>query len=725
MAHDDGSRLDFTVPDELLRTATGGSSPEDSSPDIAAVPGEAEGLPPPLRSILGTYGVTGLALMTLGNVLVRGVESGVAILGPDIQESFALSDAGLGAVMFTMAAAYFVSGLPLALAADRGRRTRVAAGALLVWGIAVPLLGLAWSAWVFAALLVVAGPGRAAPDSVHLAYLCDAYALEGRARVLAVHRAGIPLGHVVVGGAMGGIAAFSSWRWAMVVGLAAVPVGRALDRLREPAKGAQERQHVLKGGVAQDNGSNGVEPRVLLGTALQRVRRIRTLPFLYAAFAVLGAAAVGLRLVLNLYLERRWDLGSGDRAAVALGAGAAAFLGILAAGLAGDRVYRRDPGLPAVVGGGALTAFGVVYAVAVHLPALWMVVAGLVVAEGCLALAAVMVTVTVAATAPPAMRSLTFALVGIYSLVLGGFAGSVVLGAVSDGRGPAFALTLMGPFAVMSGGVLAAGASRVRGDIGRTIEDITEEAAEREQRSAGRAARAIQVHNVDFAYGTQQVLFDVELEIDEGEMCALLGTNGAGKSTLLRIVAGLEHASRGTVRLFGSNATYLEAEQVVALGVTMVPGGKMTFPSLTVEENLRAGAFAVAPARRTSGIDEVYERFPVLAERRRQAAGTLSGGEQQMLALGRALVHEPRLLLIDELTLGLAPKVVESLLDIVRAINADGTTVVLVEQSVNLALTLADRAVFLERGEVRFDGRTTDLVRRHDLLRPVFLGPQP
>ncbi|MEA2493672.1 MAG: branched-chain amino acid transport system ATP-binding protein, partial [Thermoleophilaceae bacterium] len=204
---------------------------------------------------------------------------------------------------------------------------------------------------------------------------------------------------------------------------------------------------------------------------------------------------------------------------------------------------------------------------------------------------------------------------------------------------------------------------------------------------------------------------------------ALLGTNGAGKSTLLRAVAGLQHPSRGTIRVFGANTSYLEAEQIVALGVTMLPGGKVTFSSLTVDENLRAGSFSLRRQPTLSAaIEEVYATFPALASRRDQAAGSLSGGEQQMLALGRALVHRPRLLLVDELTLGLAPMVVEQLLGIVRTINARGTTIVLVEQSVNLALTLADRAAFLVRGEVRYDGSTAELLRRDDLLRPIFLG---
>ena len=241
----------------------------------------------------------------------------------------------------------------------------------------------------------------------------------------------------------------------------------------------------------------------------------------------------------------------------------------------------------------------------------------------------------------------------------------------------------------------------------------------------GRAApAALEVEGVSFSYGTRQVLFGVDLALPEGGVGALLGTNGAGKSTLLRLVAGLDHPSAGSIRLFGRDTTHLEAEAVGSLGVALLPGGRMTFPGLTVAENLRVGGHRLRrdSRRLRAAVDEALELFPVLAERRRQRAGTLSGGEQQMLALARVLMARPRLLVIDELSLGLAPRAVESLLAVVRAVNAAGTTVLLVEQSVNLAVTLADRAWFLERGQVLFDGRTADLLGRDDLLRSVFLA---
>ena len=175
--------------------------------------------------------------------------------------------------------------------------------------------------------------------------------------------------------------------------------------------------------------------------------------------------------------------------------------------------------------------------------------------------------------------------------------------------------------------------------------------------------------------------------------------------------------------MFGTNTTYLEPEQTLGMGAGLLVGGEMTFPGLTVRENLRIGehSFRRETHRAQVALDEALDRFPELRRRLDQPAGNLSGGEQQMLALSRVMMTAPRLLLIDELALGLAPMTVDGLMEIVRQVNAEGTTVVLVEQSVNRAMHLATHAFFLERGRVRFDGPTADLLDRPDLLRPVFL----
>src|SRR4051794_11655814 len=229
---------------------------------------------------------------------------------------------------------------------------------------------------------------------------------------------------------------------------------------------------------------------------------------------------------------------------------------------------------------------------------------------------------------------------------------------------------------------------------------------------------------VDVAYDKVQVLFGVDLDVQAGEIVALLGTNGAGKSTMLKAISGLVHPIAGRIEFDGRDITKCTPQETTAMGIVQVPGGKAVFPTLTVAEHFKAGCWLYAqqsPDEVQQRTARVIEMFPRLQERWNQLAGDLSGGEQQQLALGMAFVARPKLLVIDELSLGLAPVIVERLLDAVRAIHAEGATVVLVEQSVNVALTIATRAYFMEKGQVRFEGPTADLLAREDVLRSVFL----
>jgi len=233
---------------------------------------------------------------------------------------------------------------------------------------------------------------------------------------------------------------------------------------------------------------------------------------------------------------------------------------------------------------------------------------------------------------------------------------------------------------------------------------------------------AISARDVCVSYGSLQVLFDVNLDVRQGEMVALLGTNGAGKSTLLKGICGLTPAS-GTLRAGPIDLSGRRADRIVRDGVALMSGGKSIFPTLTVAEHLRLATWTFRDDRERieADIAEVLEVFPVLAGMLDRLAGDLSGGEQQQLALAQTLMLRPKVLMIDELSLGLAPGVVASLLRIVRDLHAAGMTIILVEQSVNIALTLAERAVFMEKGAVRFEGPTRDLLDRPDILRAVFL----
>jgi ABC-type branched-subunit amino acid transport system ATPase component len=234
----------------------------------------------------------------------------------------------------------------------------------------------------------------------------------------------------------------------------------------------------------------------------------------------------------------------------------------------------------------------------------------------------------------------------------------------------------------------------------------------------------LEAQGIDFSYGHQQILFGVNLSVDPGETLALLGTNGAGKSTLLRVISGLERPSAGRVVLDGAEIAGVPAERMASRGLVLVNGGRGVFPDMTVSDNLDMQAYSSRRrvgevARRRAAVLDI---FPRLAERLRQTAGTLSGGEQQQLALAKALLLDPIILCIDELSLGLAPVVVQELLRTVRAINATGVAVVLVEQSLNIAAEMCHRAVFLEKGHVRFEGQTRALLEDDEIARAVFLG---
>ena len=238
------------------------------------------------------------------------------------------------------------------------------------------------------------------------------------------------------------------------------------------------------------------------------------------------------------------------------------------------------------------------------------------------------------------------------------------------------------------------------------------------------AETLLECKGLDVSYGPVQILFKVDLEVKRGEVVALLGTNGAGKSTLLKAICGLKPPTSGTVTFKGEDITGLSADLVTHKGAALMPGGKGIFPTLSVAENLRLASWLIRddPQRVKEAKAEVLELFPILSERSSQLAGDLSGGEQQMLALGGALMTNPELLMIDELSLGLAPTIVARLIEVVDEIHRRGTTIIVVEQSVNVALNLAERAVFMEKGEFRFTGPTRELLERPDILRSVFIA---
>src|SRR5512145_2824607 len=235
----------------------------------------------------------------------------------------------------------------------------------------------------------------------------------------------------------------------------------------------------------------------------------------------------------------------------------------------------------------------------------------------------------------------------------------------------------------------------------------------------------LDVHDIDAFYGDAQALRDVSLQVNEGEIVALIGANGAGKTTLMRVIAGLHPPSAGTVQLGDTILHLLAAYQIVADGMILVPEGRRLFGELSVLDNLELGAYTShARKSRFKTLEHVFELFPLLRERQGQRAGTLSGGQQQMLAIGRALMGLPRLLMLDEPSLGLAPLIVVNIFEIIKRMNDEGVTIFLVEQNARQALELADRAYILEQGRIVGKGTGKELLHNNE-VREAYLGYAP
>ena len=231
----------------------------------------------------------------------------------------------------------------------------------------------------------------------------------------------------------------------------------------------------------------------------------------------------------------------------------------------------------------------------------------------------------------------------------------------------------------------------------------------------------LKVNDINVYYGAIHAIKGVSFEVHEGEVVTLIGANGAGKSTILKTVAGLLTSRTGSVEFLDHKLGTIPPHKVVPLGLALVPEGRQVFLQMTVEENLEMGAFTRPNSEIEAGIADVYQRFPRLKERRKQIAGTLSGGEQQMLAMGRALMSKPKLLMLDEPSMGLAPILVDQIFDIIKELHAHGTTILLVEQNAQMALSVADRGYVLETGKIVTSGTGAELLE-DEAVKKAYLG---
>ena len=690
------------------------------------LPGVGGGEVLSVRDALRRGGAATFVVLLLLNSLDELEAAALTVLAPDIRDSFGIGD---GTIVFvsTAAAAFVVLGsLPMGWMADRYRRPRIVGFASLLFAAMVFCSGLAVNAFTLFWARLGVGVGKSNTFPVHGSLIADTYPIGARGRLSAMTMgAGQAVGVLspVVVGAIAAVAGGAEgWRWAfLLLGIPVLPLAFFAFRLPEPPRGQHEMLDVLGEVVADPDPAP-----ISLEAGFARLLRIRTLKTVIVGFSALGFGLFTTPVLASLYVEDRFGLDAFDRGVLSSlgGVGVVAVLPFAARRY--DRLYRRDPSA-------ALRLIGVlILPVAAIIPLQYAMPSALtfaLVGAGATAMlmtAFTMVSPVTQSVVPYRLRGVGGALAALYIFFIGATGGALVSGLAADAMGPKAAVQLlMVPACIVGGLLIVRSASFIKDDLALVATELEDEQAEarRRQDDAARVP-AVQVSGVDFHYGPVQVLFDVSFEVHRGEVLALLGTNGAGKSTILRVIAGLGTPSRGAVRLDGRTITFVAAEQRAKYGIHLLQGGKGTFPEMTVRENLEMGAFRYRrdPADRDRRIAHVLDLFVDLAGRQDQLAGSMSGGQQQMLALAITLLHEPDVLLIDELSLGLSPIVVQDLLRVVERLRTSGTTMILVEQSLNVALAVADRAVFLEKGQVRFEGPAAELAERDDLARAVFLG---
>jgi ABC-type branched-subunit amino acid transport system ATPase component/predicted MFS family arabinose efflux permease len=639
------------------------------------------------------------------------------VLLPNIRDDFGLSTQGVLTVVAFGFVGALVLALPIGFWGDRFNRVVLLVIAGILLGAFTILTALAVSVVMLAIARAGSELGRGFNDPVQNSLIPDYYDVPVRPKVYAVHRSANAVGQAL-GPLLGGVIAyFLGWRAPFL--FFAIPtaifVMLAL-RLRDPVRGHFERQRM----GASEAAIATEEAPPSWSESWRIVWQVRTLRRIFAALPFVALSIVGLLTVGSLFYQEIFGLNEVQRGVVAAVAEPAQIAGFFIGIPIATRLMARDPGLVLKFLAGVTGVIAVVWIAFSQAPNLPVAIACNILISGSLGLLVPGIYSVLSLAVPPKVRAFGFAVAAIW--IIPGLVLLPVIGGVADAYGIRNALLAAAPVFVVGGLILASAGSQVAGDIRRVWTAAAAQSEALYERQRGKS-KLLLVRGVDVHYDSVQVLFGVDFEVDEGEIVALLGTNGAGKSTLLRAICGLVEASGGAIIFDGRDMTHTPPDEIAARGVTQVPGGQGVFPSLTVAENLRLAGWL--QRREHHEVSEATERvmgyFPVLRERLQEPAGNLSGGQQQMLTLGMAFIGRPRLLMIDELSLGLAPTVIAQLLDIVKALRERGTTIILVEQSVNLALTLADEAYFMEKGEIRFHGPTAELLERPDVLRSVFL----
>ena len=663
------------------------------------------------------YGLRPVLLLIWVNLFfeINGAIAGVAFR--DIIRDVNMDFAGyLRYTQFVRFVAIFAF-LGVAYYADRHRRIPIVGAGIFVGAIFTGLSAPAGSGLSFGLPNVIATAFILAAAVPINSLLADYYPPEVRGKVFALLGLAGALPTTIIPFLAG--RAVDAFGWRPLYLITAIPVGLTgllvLLRLREPVRGYMER-HTL--GVDEDT-ARVEDEAPSFGEAWRTIFGIRTLRRLFFA-NLLSAPGTGILGVYSAgFFFQEYSLSPTDIGNISAISALIVLPAFVISGAVTDDLLKRAPN-KLLTWYGFVSLFGAVpVLLLVFRPPLWTII-GVLGALGFVgALLGPAVSVLYVQILPANVRTLGTAVQQLANITvpIGGF----FLGAITQSYGFQGGFLFIFPFFVLAALVLLSSAPLFELDMRSAFAANLAGEESRRARAEGRA-KLLVCRDIDVAYDGVQVLFGVDFDVEEGEIIALLGTNGAGKSTLLRAIAGMTTAANGAVVFDGRDITYMPPHETAARGIVFMPGGRGVFPGLSVRENLLLGSWMTeSPEEVTERLTEVFRIFPVLADRVDVAAGTLSGGEQQQLSLAQAFLCKPRLLMIDELSLGLSPAVVGELIEVVRRIHATGVTVIVVEQSVNVALTLAEKAIFMEKGEVKFFGRTEELLSRPDILRAVYV----
>jgi len=677
-----------------------------------------------LEDLTGGGTIVPILLLFVLNLVDEFDQVAFGVFAPEIRDTFGISDATFTRITTVPGALLIMLIVPVGVLADRYNRVRLIMIAAVAWGSMTILTGV--SGFVgggVLALLIVArlgsGLGRLMNEPVHASLLADYYEPSTHGRVYAFHRLANPIGAflILIGGVLGQV-----FGWRVGFMLLSIPTFITvffIGRLKEPVRGASVNLSLAK--MAEAAGE-----KIPFWEGVRRLSAIKTFKRFWIAAFFLGGPVLAIVSFFSFFFEKVYNIdspGVWGRGGITALYSAGVFAGTVLWGQLSDKTIGQFKIARMAQLGGlalALTSVGLILtAVAPFLPLsiFFVVLVGI----GSAGFLAFHLPVT-ALVAPPRLRSLAFALFGFWfgigAIIMSGFVATI-----GENQGYRWGIAVLAVIVAVSGAIYASAFRFVERDMQQALNSLQTEADLRAALDDSGQQALLVCRGIEAAYDQVQVLFGVDMEVRQGEIVALLGTNGAGKSTLLRAISGTMDPIGGAIFFDGRDITHADAQATVKLGVVQVPGGKAVFPTLTVAEHLRAAGWLYRdqPDYLKEATEEVLVTFPRLRERIDQMAGNLSGGEQQMLALSMAFIAKPKLLMIDELSLGLAPTIVEMLLGIVRRIQQQGTAIILVEQSINVALSVAERAYFLEKGEVRFEGPTSELIERDDIVRSVFL----